>query len=132
MATLLGGVELDVETMTGAKLTVKVRQVPISLFPRYADCVDKEAQMIELLCSAEKDWADTLTIESCERILKAGEDLNADFFARWLQRRMERVEKMYPGKLDQMAQLVASRLATTLPTSPAAAASPSPKPGSTP
>lgn len=42
----------------------------------------------------EQRWSDTLTAESVEKIIETGEEVNADFFQKWIPRRRRRAEKM--------------------------------------
>lgn len=94
IGTILGGEEIRVTTVDGKTETVKVRQLPLSAYPAYLACQDDECVQVALLCDREPGWADTLTIESVEAILAKGDEINADFFGRWLRRRAARLDRI--------------------------------------
>ncbi len=63
-----------------------------------------ENRLVELFCDKPEGWSDTLTVESFEKVVTEGEKLNADFFSRWVQRRLTRQEKVMPGITAQLAR----------------------------
>jgi hypothetical protein len=91
--TLLGTQEVEVMHLDGVKEQIKVRQLPIRCYPAYLEAQDDELKQIELLAGRAPGWAESLTIVSVEAILAAGDRLNADFFGRWLRRRMQRLAR---------------------------------------
>jgi len=67
--------------------------------------------------SAPAGWAATLMPDSHELVISTAEALNADFFARWLQRRMRRLETVRPGLADKMFAALAGAPGSGLPSS---------------
>jgi hypothetical protein len=126
METVSGGKLLSVtrENPDGTTATeqVKVRQLKIKEFPEYAAALDDEPKLASLLCSKTPGWADALTNESLEQIVREGKRINADFFERWCQRKRENIEVLNPGLAQALINQAASQLTTTLPTSPSKSA----------
>lgn len=123
LSTLLGGVEIYVTHSDGSTKAVKVLQLPIKSYNDYLRVLDDELAMADVLCGKEKGWSETLTLLSLEDVIETGEKLNADFFARWLRRRLARQEMLVPG-LTQSAIAKASELTTSLPSAPLSVATP--------
>jgi hypothetical protein len=109
--TLLGGMDAVVTLLDGSSVTVRIRQLPVKLFPRLLEAQDDESKLVELLCDQAEGWADTLTVESFEQIVTLGEGLNSDFFSRWVRRRLERQERLIPG----ITEKISARCGLTLP-----------------
>ena len=86
--------------------TVFVRQLPIRLFPQLRAALQDEGKMIELYCDKPAGWADGLTVESHEELIAKGDEINRDFFSRWVERMKSR-EGLVP-KVDaaEIAQIV--------------------------
>ena len=84
-ATLTEGTELSVALVDGSTETVRVRKLPIEEYPQYLRSMGDESAQAELLCGKPAGWAAELTRESREAVIDAGDDLNADFFSRWIQ-----------------------------------------------
>lgn len=127
LETLLGGTRADVTLLDGSVETITVRQLPVRDLPRLlqASAQADESAMAELYCAKPAGWADTLTRESHERIIAEGERLNADFFARWLQRKTRREETLFPGQQEALLKLAAQLAISQTPTP-----SPEPSPSS--
>lgn len=119
METLLGHTDLTVTLLDGSTEQVQVRQLPIREYPAYLAAQLDEAAMVEMICAKPAGWADTLTHESIESIVTEGDRMNADFFGRWLQRRIARQERLLPGSL-----LVQGNAVEHSPTTPPTCASP--------
>ena len=117
METLLGGADYPVTKLDGTVVTVLVRQLPLSDFPTLLARMEDEPSMAELYCGQKAGWAATLTLESLEKVIEAGERLNEDFFARWLARRLKRQERLMPGLTEKL-------MASAWPTSPPKSLSP--------
>ena len=118
MQTLLGYSEVPVTFATGETATVKVRQLPVRLLSAYLLKIDDEAGAVELFTNQPEGWADTLTLESFEAILKEGERLNSESFFAWLRRRVERQERIAPGTTGDAGKVLLSHLPTSSPRSP--------------
>lgn len=87
LITVAGGVEVEVAFQNnGSKETVKVRQIPISKLQEYLNTLGNEAKTIELYCDKPQGWADTLTLESANRIADKGQELNGPFIEAWWKR----------------------------------------------
>lgn len=94
MATLLGGVEIQVQKIDGTTEKVTVRQLRIRDYHKYLDFLDHEQECAELLCGKPEGWSDTLTNESIVAICDKGADINMDFFLAWVRRRKERAASL--------------------------------------
>lgn len=107
--TLLGGYTVKVAFNVGSSTEdVLVRQLPIKSFPALLAAADDEYKMAELYCDKPSGWAETLTLNSLEAVINEGERVNQDFFSRWVQRRLNRQEKMMPGVTEKVMAAAAS------------------------
>lgn len=120
--TMLGGMHFTAAKVDGAMEEVTIRQLPIREFPRLLAALDDEPAMVEVLCGKEKGWSETLSPEAFEQIVVEGERINADFFCRWVKRRLARQEKLLPGITERAVQSAGMTSQTTLPKSPSPAA----------
>jgi hypothetical protein len=105
METLVGGTTFVITKTDTAQETVQIRQLPVRLLPQMLAALEDEPAMVELFCDKPQGWSDSLSPESFEHIITEGERINADFFSRWAQRRIQRVERLLPGST---AKLVAN------------------------
>ena len=119
--TLFGGLETDVKLHEGGTLTVFIRQIPIRLMPQMLAALEDENRLVELFCDKPEGWSDGLTPESFEKIITEGERLNADFFSRWVQRRLTRQERVMPGITEKIAKNAGLISPTGSPSAPSAA-----------
>lgn len=118
MTTLMGGTDLVVTKRDGSTETVKVLQLGIEKYPELLQSMDDEIASINLYCGrSSTGFATSLTLQSQEAVIEAGEKVNSDFFKRWIDRRMARTERLQPGLLEKInAALVQS--STSLPKQP--------------
>jgi hypothetical protein len=123
LETLMGGKMVTVTLREGAKEEITVQQLAVAQMPRLLAVMEDEAAMVELFCGKPKGWAVTLTPEAHEEIVTEGERLNADFFGRWVQRQLQRRERLVPGITQAMQSTVLSSLRTGSPSSPSSPAS---------
>lgn len=126
--TLLGGANRQVTRPDGSDESVRIRQLHVRHFPAYAECLLDEPRMVELLCEKPLHWADTLTIDDFEAIIREGARLNADFFGRWAARRQATIEsltraRMLEGQQPGRSEQETGRSPTTSPNSPSPAGS---------
>jgi len=105
--TLLGGAIASVTMRDGKTEEVTIRQLPVKLFPVLLAAQDDEGKLAELYCDKPPGWADALSIDSFEAVITEGERINSDFFSRWVQRRINRQEKMMPGVTARLTERVA-------------------------
>lgn len=122
VTVLLGGKDVYVPKLDGTTEQVKVRQLPIRLFPEYLKKFDDEAATIELLCDKPAGWADGLTLEAFEQMVSLGEELNRDFFVRWVERRKARMETLAPGAQKRLNEVQDEALKSAWQNSPSGAA----------
>ena len=134
-STLLGGSPATASTRQGTTEEVFLRQLPVRLYPKLRDLASDESAQLELYCDRPSGWADTLTPESHEALLAAAEDLNSDFFQRWVERqrtKQERVigetasvlaalQKSNPGLVDDLLKKAVATSPVTSPKSPSPA-----------
>ena len=104
LENIRGGMDLELSLVGGGTEQVFVRQIPIRLMPQLLAALEDEPRMVELFCDRPEGWSDTLTPEAFEKIVAEGERLNADFFSRWLRRRLDRQERLLPGITEQLAK----------------------------
>jgi hypothetical protein len=95
--TLFGGADFIATHTDGATESVKIAQIPIKDFPKFLQVQDDELKMAEFFCGKPEGWASSLSLDSLEGIITEGERINADFFSRWVQRRIARQERLIPG-----------------------------------
>jgi hypothetical protein len=120
--TLFGGMEVEVVLTSGQTEQVFIRQLPIRQMPQMLASLEDENRLVELFCDKPEGWSDGLTVESFENVVTEGERLNADFFSRWVQRRLTRQEKVMPGITEKLAKSAGLPLPTGSPSAPSAAA----------
>ena len=120
--TLFGGQEVEVSLTSGQTEQVFIRQLPIRQMPQMLAALEDENRLVELFCERPEGWSDGLTVESFEKVVTEGERLNADFFSRWVQRRLTRQEKVMPGITEKLAKSAGLSLPTGSPNAPSAAA----------
>lgn len=101
-APLITSVDFTATKLDGTSETVKIRQLPVSQFPKYSQCLESEPALIELATDQKPGWSDTLTPESFEAIISKVEEVNGDAFGRWVQRRIARQEKLFPGVTEKV------------------------------
>jgi hypothetical protein len=94
MNTIIGGTKVTVIFIDGTSGEVFVRQLPVKVYPQLVEAMQDELKHIDLLCD-KPGLAETLTPDSHEAVIEAGEKLNADFFSRWLERKQKR-ESLLP------------------------------------
>ena len=120
MTTLCGGKDFEVKLSSGKTEKVFLRQLPIRLMPQLLAVLEDEPKMVELFCDRPEGWSEALTPASFESLVIEGEKVNADFFGRWLQRRLNRQERLLPGITERLAQNVGLPIGS--PNSPSEAA----------
>lgn len=117
--TAFGGATASVTLKSGATETVTIKQIAIEDCPTLMALLDSELGQIEFYCGKAKGWAETLAPASQELVLAEGDRINADFFARWHQRKMLRQEQLNPGLTEKMVtRLLDKALPTGLPKPP--------------
>lgn len=104
MATILGKTELTVKKLDGTEEKVEVIQFHLDSCQRYLELLDDEMAQAEFLCQKPAGWAKALTIESIEKIIETGEQLNWGFFERWLKRRLKRLATVTGGVAPEVAR----------------------------
>lgn len=104
MNTLIGGKEINIG---GEK--VFVRQLPIKDYHKLLACIDDEPKIAELVCDKPQGWGESLAIDQLENVITTSDELNADFFYRWVKRRLARNERIMPGLTDKMIEASASK-----------------------
>jgi hypothetical protein len=105
-ATLVGGMELRVEMLDGSSETVRVRQVPVKLYPEMAKALTDELKMAELLCDKPAAWVENLTPESHEQIITEGERINARYFFSWIERSKKNAQRAPKPDMGEIVQII--------------------------
>jgi hypothetical protein len=114
--TLMGGKDVTVTYQDGKTEAVRVRQLCIEDYPKLLAAMQDEATQAELYCGKEVGWAKQLTTECHDLVMEEGERINADFFGRWVQRRMRKLKLLGPELTDKLVGALAN--AQSKPTSP--------------
>ena len=99
--TLFGFTEVSVKLLDGTTRPVQVRQLPVRQMHAYLQAQDNEARMIELACQLDSATVDLLAPESHEQLIAKIEEVNADFFSRWVARLKDRTERLLPGVMEK-------------------------------
>ena len=123
--TLIGGAVTTIHRKPEwGRQEVFVRQLPIEDYPKLLGLMDDEGAQLELYClvkgppdstdkthgtdarwvPVEKGWAKTLTPAAHDSLMEKAEELNRDFFGRWLRRRMAKMEAIRPGLTEEMVR----------------------------
>lgn len=98
MNTLLGGTELTVLMQDGTSVAVKVKQLPVKSMRAFLEAQDDELAMIKVAVESPAGFdAEKLTPEAHEKLIVTIEEVNSDFFSRWVARQMARKERLLPG-----------------------------------
>jgi hypothetical protein len=99
--TLMGGKELSVTLEGGTTETLTIRQLKVKELPALMESLDDESAQAALYCDKDGAFVDSLTRESFEAVILAGEEANADFFFRWAERQLKRMERLMPDVLEK-------------------------------
>ena len=110
LTTLLGGEELTLTQLDGATETVRVRQLAVRQLPQMLGALEDEARLVELYCDKPPGWADTLARASHEALIAAGERINGDIFARWVERRRKNQERLPRQNPEEQAAVLSAVL----------------------
>ncbi len=88
--TLLGEAEFTATKRDGTSEPIKIKQLPVRSLPAYRMALNNEVELVKLLCDKSDIFVNDINHESFERIVEIGEELNRDFFGRWLARQKKR------------------------------------------
>lgn len=127
MTTINGGEEIKVMFKNGEKEFVKVRELPVALMEKYAQCIASDTASVELYCDKPEGWSDTLTRESFSAVADLGLELNRVFFGGWLRRRLKISETINPEGSEKIQKAFRDATANAAPptiSSPSLASSP--------
>jgi hypothetical protein len=58
----------------------------------------------EIYCDRPAGWAATLTGQSLNAVMEAGEALNKDPFFGWFLRKQDQVRRLAPGKIEELVK----------------------------
>lgn len=83
-AAALGGITVRVTLLNGLSEEVWVKQLPLRQMPDYAAAVDNPATLIRLCTGKADEWVDRLSAESFEALALKCDEVNSDFFSRWV------------------------------------------------
>lgn len=94
LAELLCDKESESADLSEALLQLKAIGEQVKNAPKgnYSDAIQRVINKIETARAAR--WSDGLTNSAIEEIVAKGEDLNSDFFLRWMRRRKGRTAKI--------------------------------------
>lgn len=121
MAVAAGRKDIAAYHRNGTVETITVRAVPVRNYDQILKLIDDEPGTIELVTEKPPGWSDTLMPHSHAEILRVSEELNgADFFA-WLQRRVQRQERLAPGSSGELGKRLLSASPTGSQSVPSAA-----------
>lgn len=95
LTTVLGKKVIRVQTVNGGPpLEVAVQQLPMRRMNELAVAVADPAAMVRLCTGKGDDFLDTVTPESFVDLCRACDEVNADFFGRWLALAEERNRRL--------------------------------------
>ena len=94
IAKLTGEVSVKAFKRDGSSVEVKVLALPLSKMDRWLNAQEDEAPMIHVATGLTVEALEEITPESQEDILQQAEVLNANFFARFVTRRVQRAQKL--------------------------------------
>lgn len=86
LVILAGGVELPVELRDGSTQTVKVQQLSIRNLEKWVNLMGREPEQVELCCSQDEGWADSVVTTDYEKLVDLMERLNRPTLDRWMVR----------------------------------------------
>lgn len=127
MATVMGGTEIAVQMKDRSSAVVWVRQLEIEDYPELLKRMDDERAQIELYCRipapagvsqtpewepVPPGWSKKLSVEGHDLVMTTAEEINRDFFARWLQRRFAKLEAVRPGLTEKLLDSLGAAGAT--------------------
>lgn len=104
LATILGKTETTVKRLDGTEEKVEVIQFHLDACQRFLELLDDELAQAEFLCQKPAGWAKTLTVESIEKIIETGEQVNWAFFERWLKRRLRRLAIVTGANVEEQVR----------------------------
>lgn len=99
------GGQLVVTLTTGQERLIPIRQLKIREMEALLAAQGDEFKLALLYTGQSEEWLDTLTMESQEAVVEAGDRINSDFFGRWFQRRLDRQERLAPGSRARLLAL---------------------------
>jgi hypothetical protein len=105
MENVIGRAPVTVSHLDGSTEEVGVAQFHLDRCADFLKVIDDELAQADFLCDRPPGWARTLTVESVENIIAEGDRLNADFFARWVRRRVKRMGMIAPGSVPTLEQV---------------------------
>lgn len=103
--TLKQGADIVVVFNDGQERLIRILQLPIRMMEALLVAQGDEPKLILLYTGQTEEWLDEVTPTSQEEIVKEGDRINADFFGRWFQRRLDRQEKLAPGSKARLLSL---------------------------
>lgn len=109
---LTGGVTIEVKFRDNkTPELVKILALAIEDMIPLLEATDHELRQIAMYCGKvlpaggyDETWAKTLTRESQVEVIEKGEEANADFFGKWMERRtrrMDRLTRALPEKIKE-------------------------------
>jgi hypothetical protein len=106
--TLRGGtkitVEIDAKPGEQPFHEIPIRQLKIKEMPAMMEAQGDEIALAALFTGKDKAFVESLTNFSHEAVIAEGNRVNADFFVRWVQRRMQTQERIMPGATSRIME----------------------------
>ena len=94
LTTVLGKRVMRVKTVAGPEIEVEVRQLPMRRMNELALAIGDPTAVIKLCTGKDEAFLDNLSPESFVELSRACDEVNADFFGRWLALADERNRRM--------------------------------------
>lgn len=86
------------------KQTIRLRQITLGECEKLLMAQGDEIALACLYTGKDRAWFDTLSADSQEQVVVEGDRINADFFGRWLSRRLARQERIAPGMMAKVLE----------------------------
>ena len=97
---------MEVRFADGKTETVFVRIVPVKAYGELMGALQDELRTVEIYCERPKGWAEGLTVEAHEELVRAGERLNEGFFGRWRERQSARQKYLPKQNVEEIGAMI--------------------------
>jgi hypothetical protein len=104
LETLNGSGEIVVTRLDGTTESVRLRQITLGECEKLLLVQGDEIALACLYTGKERAWFEALDPVSQEQVVIEGDRINADFFGRWLSRRLARQERIAPGMMAKVLE----------------------------
>lgn len=90
--------------------SVFIKQLPIKDYPAFLKAQEDEPEQVKMLTGLD---VETIKNADIELIIAEGDRINADFFGRWFQRKLARMDRLMPGTSKRLTSQISPQGAPT-------------------